>query len=140
MVGAIAKARQYTRIVPNSAHSHQVQIRWRDGDAQNHVNHAVFLTYLEEGRDSFLDSRLGPNFPYAVVRVELDILRELELAERVIEVVIDAVEVGRTSFTTTESVFNRSGTAIARAKVVSVKWDRGKSTALTDTERRALLV
>ncbi|MEP7026592.1 MAG: hypothetical protein ABJB47_22870, partial [Actinomycetota bacterium] len=30
-----------------------VGVRWRDGDGLGHVNHAVFLTYLEEGRDAF---------------------------------------------------------------------------------------
>ena len=29
---------------------HLVRVRWRDTDALGHVNHAVFLTYLEEGR------------------------------------------------------------------------------------------
>ncbi len=26
---------------------HPVNVRWRDTDALGHVNHAVFLTYLE---------------------------------------------------------------------------------------------
>ena len=30
-----------------------MNVRWRDLDALDHVNHAVFLTYLEEGRDAF---------------------------------------------------------------------------------------
>ena len=29
---------------------HLVRVRWRDTDALGHVNHAVFLTYLEEVR------------------------------------------------------------------------------------------
>ena len=32
---------------------HPVTVRWRDTDALGHVDHAVFLTYLEEGRDAF---------------------------------------------------------------------------------------
>ena len=38
---------------------HLVRVRWRDTDAQGHVNHAVFLTYLEEGRDAFYVQALG---------------------------------------------------------------------------------
>ena len=38
---------------------HQVSLRWRDVDALGHVNHAVFLTYLEEGRDAFYAQALG---------------------------------------------------------------------------------
>ncbi len=33
---------------------HRVQMRWQDLDGLGHVNHAVVLTYLEEGRDAFL--------------------------------------------------------------------------------------
>ena len=36
-----------------------VKVRWRDVDALGHVNHAVFLTYLEEGRDAFFIQALG---------------------------------------------------------------------------------
>ena len=38
---------------------HEVTVRWRDVDALGHVNHAVFLTYLEEGRDAFYTFALG---------------------------------------------------------------------------------
>ena len=34
---------------------HRVQMRWRDLDGLGHVNHTVVLTYLEEGRDAFLE-------------------------------------------------------------------------------------
>ena len=36
-----------------------VPVRWRDTDAQGHVNHAVFLTYLEEARDAFYAQVIG---------------------------------------------------------------------------------
>ncbi len=36
-----------------------VPVRWRDTDAQGHVNHAVFLTYLEEARDAFFEHVIG---------------------------------------------------------------------------------
>ena len=40
---------------------HRVQMRWRDLDGLGHVNHVVALTYLEEGRDAFLEKR-EPDF------------------------------------------------------------------------------
>ena len=48
-----------------------VRVRWRDTDALGHVNHAVFLTYLEEGRDAFYVHALGSDPHYVVARIEL---------------------------------------------------------------------
>ena len=39
---------------------HRVQMRWRDLDGLGHVNHTVVLTYLEEGRDVFLERARHP--------------------------------------------------------------------------------
>ena len=58
-----------------------VPVRWRDTDAQGHVNHAVFLTYLEEGRDAFYAHAIGADPNYVVVRIEMD-LRAEHAAER----------------------------------------------------------
>ena len=33
-------------------HEKEIEIRWRDLDPYGHVNHAVFLTYLEESATS----------------------------------------------------------------------------------------
>ena len=42
-----------------SAHEKRIEIRWRDVDAYLHVNNAVYATYLEEGRDEWLERTLG---------------------------------------------------------------------------------
>ena len=52
---------------------HPVDVRWRDVDALGHVNHAVFLTYLEEGRDAFFTRALGDPI-YVVARLEIDLM------------------------------------------------------------------
>ena len=46
---------------------HPVTVRWKDMDALDHVNHAVFLTYLEEGRDAFYTATVGRDPLYVVV-------------------------------------------------------------------------
>ena len=56
---------------------HSVDVRWRDVDALDHVNHAVFLTYLEEGRDAFYTQLLGRDPSYVVVRLEVDLRAEV---------------------------------------------------------------
>ncbi len=39
----------------------RIEIRWRDVDAYGHVNNAVYLNYLEEARDAWVQAVLGPS-------------------------------------------------------------------------------
>ena len=39
--------------------THDIDVRWGDLDALNHVNNTVFLRYLEEARIRFFDEILG---------------------------------------------------------------------------------
>ncbi len=52
-----------------AAREHSVDVRWRDVDALDHVNNAVFLTYLEEGRDAFYATALRSDPIYVVARL-----------------------------------------------------------------------
>jgi acyl-CoA thioesterase FadM len=68
-------------------HEKEIEIRWRDLDAFGHVNHIVFLTYLEEVRDEWLGSVLADPalvWGYVIARVEIDYRRELTLEDDVI--------------------------------------------------------
>ena len=68
---------------------HTVDVRWRDVDALDHVNHAVFLTYLEEGRDAFYTELLGREPAYVVVRLEIDLRAEgVVIVSRVVRLVV----------------------------------------------------
>jgi acyl-CoA thioester hydrolase len=63
-------------------HEKEIEIRWRDVDAYGHVNNAVFLTYLEEARDEWLERALGADgnaWDYVLARVAVDFRRELTL-------------------------------------------------------------
>jgi len=74
---------------------HEVSVRWRDVDALGHVNHAVFLTYLEEGRDAFYTRTLGADPNYVVVRLEVDLRAEVRYPDRRVTVRIEVERVGR---------------------------------------------
>ena len=56
-------------------------LRYGDTDRQGHVNNAVFATFCESGRVSFLyDDRLdlrGASANFVIVRLELDFRTEL---------------------------------------------------------------
>jgi acyl-CoA thioester hydrolase len=102
---------------------HQVPVRWRDTDALGHVNNAVFLTYLEEGRDAFYAHIIGSEPIYVVVRIEVDLRAEVLHQHRHVTVQIAADGVGTTSLTTSETILTAAREVAARARVTSVRWD-----------------
>ncbi len=101
-----------------------VDVRWRDVDALGHVNHAVFLTYLEEGRDALYTRALGEP-RYVVARIEVDLRAEVRYPDRRVTVRIAVEHLGKTSLTTRETILTPSGQAAAEARVVTVRWDAG---------------
>jgi acyl-CoA thioester hydrolase len=117
-----------------------VHVRWRDTDAQGHVNHAVFLTYLEEGRDAFYAQALGSDPSYVVVRLEVDLRAEVRHPDQDVTVQIAAERLGTTSLTTRETILTPSGEVAAEARVVTVRWDPGgrRPIPFSDSERARL--
>jgi acyl-CoA thioester hydrolase len=119
---------------------HEVTVRWRDVDALGHVNHAVFLTYLEEGRDAFYTRTLGADPNYVVVRLEVDLRAEVRYPDRRVTVRIEVERIGTTSLTTRETIVTPAGETAAQARVVTVRWDAGqrKSVPWDDADRARL--
>jgi acyl-CoA thioester hydrolase len=117
-----------------------VDVRWRDTDALGHVNHAVFLTYLEEGRDAFFTEILGDDPMYVVARLEVDFRAEVRLADRRVTVRVEVERLGTTSITTRETILMPSNGPAAEARVVTVQWDPGnrKPVPLTAESRARL--
>jgi acyl-CoA thioester hydrolase len=118
---------------------HPVDVRWRDVDALGHVNHAVFLTYLEEGRDAFFAQTFGEP-DYVVARVEIDLRAEVRYPERRVTVRLEVERLGTTSLTTHETVLTQAGEVAAEARVVTVRWDRRarKPVPFSEAERARL--
>jgi acyl-CoA thioester hydrolase len=115
-------------------------VRWRDVDALDHVNHAVFLTYLEEGRDAFYAQLLGRDPSYVVVRLEVDLRAEVRYSDRQVLVRIEAERLGTTSLTTRETITTPAGELAAEARVVTVRWDAAlrNPSPFTSAERARL--
>ena len=119
---------------------HQVDVRWRDVDALGHVNHAVFLTYLEEGRDAFFAQTLASDPIYVVVRLEVDLRAEVRYPDRRVTVRIEVERLGTTSLTTRETIITSANEVVAEARVVTVRWDSGqrKPVPFSEAERARL--
>jgi acyl-CoA thioester hydrolase len=124
------------------AHEKRVEIRWRDVDAYQHVNNAVYATYLEECRDEWVDLALrgtGDPWDYVLARVAIDFRRELTLEDEEIVVSCRLERIGSSSITLREEVRTRDGELSAEAEAVLVARDReaGRSRPLSDAERSA---
>jgi acyl-CoA thioester hydrolase len=120
----------------------EIEIRWADLDAFGHVNHVVFLTYLEEARDEWLGSALGDPagvWGFVVARVEIDYRRELTIADDAVVCSCELERIGNSSVVTREAVATRSGEVAAEAKAVLVARDEetGRSRPLSASERGA---
>ena len=123
-------------------HEKRIEIRWRDLDAFGHVNHVVFLTYLEESRDEWLGGTLGDPervWDWVVAHVEVDYRRELGLADDTVIATCRLARIGRSSVSTHEEVRTADGMLAAEASAVLVARDResGRSRPLTAPERTA---
>ncbi len=119
---------------------HPVDVRWRDTDALGHVNHAVFLTYLEEGRDAFFMQAFGGEPDYVVARLEVDFRAEVRHPQRRVTVRLAVERLGTTSLTTRETILTPEGEVAAEARVVTVRWDRRarKAVPFSESERARL--
>ena len=119
---------------------HQVDVRWRDVDALGHVHHAVFLTYLEEGRDAFFAQTLASDPIYVVVRLEVDLRAEVRYPDRRVTVRIEVERLGTTSLTTRETIITPANEVVAEARVVTVRWDscQRKPVPFSEAERARL--
>jgi acyl-CoA thioester hydrolase len=121
-------------------HEKEIEIRWRDLDPYGHVNHAVFLTYLEEVRDEWLIATVGDDaLGYVVARVEIDYRRELTQKDDRVVARIRLDSLGTSSVGTVEELVVKDGDLAAEAHAVLVACDeQHRPRPLTDDERAVL--
>jgi len=125
-------------------HEVRIQIRWRDMDAYGHVNNAVFLNYLEECRDAWVQEVLGSvtddTWHFVLARVAIDFRNELTQDDGEILVRCRLDSIGRSSLRTKEEIVKADGTLSAEAEAVIVPRDpEGSSSRLLSQEERAAL-
>ncbi|MEI7624950.1 MAG: thioesterase family protein [Actinomycetota bacterium] len=124
-------------------HLKKIEIRWSDLDAFCHVNNAVYLNYLEEVRDEFLNLAVAPTgsaWDFVLVRVAIDYRRELKEEDQIVVASCALTSIGTASVTTHEEIRTLTGDLAAEAEAVMVARDRetGKSRPLTDIERAGI--
>lgn len=118
-----------------------IQVRFRDLDPMQHVNNAIYATYLEQARARFSEDVLG------VTLADLDtVLAQVEISfERPIEgvgtvtVEFEVGDLGRSSIPMEYELFS-AGERVATARTVLVYFDRetGESEPIPDDIRERL--
>lgn len=127
------------------AASTRVAIRWRDCDGFHHVNNAVYLNYLEEGRDRWLERVVegtGATLHEFVLRhVSVDYVAALVQDDGEAIVTIELESVGTSSITLRETITAGSDGRVAvnaRGVLVHTTADHLASKPLPDDLRRRL--
>ena len=124
-------------------HEVRIEIRWRDLDAYGHVNNAVYLNFLEEARDAWVQKVLGSvadTWDFVLARVAIDFRSELRQEDAAVVVRCRLGSIGRASLRTREEIVKLDGTVSAEAESVIVPRDPkgGRARPLTDEERAVL--
>lgn len=121
--------------------THDVPVRFRDLDPMNHVNHAVYATYLETARTTYLDEVLGLAFEdlsFVIANLEIDYVRPI-LADHEPTVALRVERLGSSSIITSYEIrVDDEVAATAETTMVHVDPDAGSSAPLPDEARDAI--
>ncbi|MGD2144990.1 MAG: thioesterase family protein [Anaerolineae bacterium] len=125
--------------------SKTLEVRWRDLDPLNHVNNAVFFTYLEQARVHYL-RRLGmvPESPsdigFILAEAHCQFRSPLTLGEHV-TVRIRTSELRRSSFVLEYRMESEAGRLAAEASSVQVRYDyeNGRPVPISADWREAIV-
>jgi acyl-CoA thioester hydrolase len=112
-------------------------------DAYGHVNNAVYLNYLEEARDAWVQEVLGnvtDTWDFVLARVAIDFKQELKQEDGAVLVRCGLDSFGSSCVRTREVIVKQDGTISAVAESVIVPRDprAGRSRPLNEAEREAL--
>jgi acyl-CoA thioester hydrolase len=127
----------------NFSFEHEIEVRFRDLDAMGHVNHAVFLSYMEQARVAYwqrITGLAGVVRQFILARAECDYRAAVTLGERVL-VRLRVSHLGRSSFTLEYELLNaRTRAVVANARTVMVMYDyeAGRAVPINDEMRSKL--
>lgn len=115
-----------------------IDVRFRDCDPMNHVNNAVYATYLEVARQAYWSRFLSPldyrNVPFIMARIEIDYRSPLLTGETV-RVYLRTSWIGHRSFGLEYELRERaSNRLIAQATSVQVAYDYAASRVIAVPE------
>lgn len=127
-----------------TVHTHRVPVRWSDFDRYGHLMNANYIELAQEARLIFAQDRIYPTLPKfaAYVRkLEVDYQAPI-VPQGNPEVVVETsvTNIGNTSFTTLQEIYDCSGVLACTIECVQVAVDLNTGTrrSLTDEEKEIL--
>jgi acyl-CoA thioester hydrolase len=104
-----------------------LEVRWRDLDVMGHVNNAIFMTYLEQGRIHYLQEVRGTQIVpeevgFIIAEITCTYLSPLVLGERV-TIHARISELGNSSFVFEYRMEGEDGRVAATGRSVQVCYD-----------------
>jgi acyl-CoA thioester hydrolase len=102
------------------------EVEFRDVDTADHVNNAVYLTYLESARIKYLIDTLGPEFAYELSLILANIAVDFRSAARfpeVLEIGARVTRIGTKSFDMEHEIRAGDGRLVLEASSVLVAYD-----------------
>lgn len=103
----------------------EVPVRFRDIDPMDHVNNALYVTYVEQARAEYYEDVIGLTLGEAdtvLAHLEVDYVEPIELGD-VVEVRMRTEELGTSSIPMTYEL-RVDGDVVATADTVQVAFDR----------------
>ena len=120
--------------VDNGVFRCTLQVRWADFDQFGHVNNVKYIEYAQEARILFIRSRFSPyglgNLPQVVRRCEVDHLRPVLRDSTTVDVEIEVLHVGTSSYQIRQTILDAAGEVCCTLKVVMVTYDTAMSSAV----------
>jgi acyl-CoA thioester hydrolase len=102
------------------------EVEFRDVDAADHVNNAVYLTYLESARIRYLIDTLGPEFAYELSLILANIAVDFRSPARfpeALEIGARVTRIGTKSFDMEHEIRGGDGRLVLEASSVLVAYD-----------------
>ncbi|WP_254533163.1 acyl-CoA thioesterase [Natrinema gelatinilyticum] len=109
----------------------ELTARYGDSDAMGHINNAVYSTYMEHAATAMFGELLDVQIdevPLAIVRLELNFERQIEICDTVTSAVT-VTEVGEKSIVFDHEL-SVDGVTVATAKAVRVALDDDREGAI----------
>jgi len=109
------------------AFSYPIDVRFSDLDSLGHVNHAVFVSYLEQARyhwwQGFLKERPFEEDGFLIARIEVDYRKPILIGDKV-RVDLRCDKIGTSSFSQVFRIVREAdGVVVAEAHTVQVMLD-----------------
>lgn len=120
----------------------ELQVRFRDIDAMDHVNNAIYATYLEQARADYFEAVIGETLTdvdTVLVTLHIEYRAPIELGDEV-TVTVTVPELGESAIPMEYEILLDDGTLAATAETVQVAYDRerGTSKPIPDAWRTAI--